>query len=115
MSRVEKLTLSHLTPRAALEAVDAQVGRTEKVHGEIHQLEKTETGLLVYEQYFSRVKNRVALVVSAENFSGETRVSVISTGSSQGLFIPIDWGAASSYVNEVIGILQRANAAAGGA
>ena len=111
MSRVESVVLGNLTPHQALEAVDGSVGHTDKVHEEFHDLGNAQSGLLVYEQYFARVNNRIALVVAAENFSGETRVRVIATGSSQGLFLGIDWGAADSYVDEVLKILSGADSA----
>lgn len=109
MSKVEAIALRHLTPREALEAVDRNVGRTEKVHDEFHDSSEIQSGIVVYEQYFSRVSNRIALVVTAENFNGETRVRIIATGSSQGLIFNLDWGAAGAYVDEVLRILERAD------
>jgi len=101
--------MQHLSPREALAAVDRYVGRSEKVHEEFHDLGQNQSGVLVYEQYFSRVGNRIALIVIAENFSGQTRARVISTGSSKRLLFDFDWGAADAYVNEVLGILARAD------
>lgn len=107
MSKVEAIALQRLTPREALEAVDRSVGRTEKIHDEFHDLGEFQSGMLVYEQYFSRVSNRIALIVTAENFTGQTRVRIIATGSSQGLVFNLDWGAAGAYVDEVLRILER--------
>lgn len=109
MSVVKAITLRHLSPREALDAVDRNVGRSEKIYEEFHDLGQGQSGLLVYEQYFSRVGNRIALIVIAENFSGKTRAKVISTGSSQGLIFNFDLGAAGAYVNEVLRILARAD------
>ncbi len=111
MSRVESITLHHLSPVQALQAVDAAVGRTENIHEEFHDLGSFQSGLLIYEQGFARTFSRVTLIVAADNFTGETRVRVISAGG--GSRLGIDWGAAGAYVNEVLSLLSRADRAGG--
>ncbi|EHQ60414.1 hypothetical protein PDENDC454_20577 [Paenibacillus dendritiformis C454] len=72
------------------------------VHEEYHDLQKgTFIGTQGYENYYFRSKNRVALVVIIDNLYGRTHVRAISTGSSEGLFFNIDWGAASNFTSSV--------------
>ncbi|MEW6522790.1 MAG: DUF6054 family protein [Bacillota bacterium] len=94
------------TPREVLAAIEARLGRTEKVHEEYLSAGDAEAGIAVYEQYFTRVKNRIALMVIADDFAGSTSVRVITTGSSQGLFFNLDWGAASAYAAEAVEIIS---------
>ncbi|WP_374020880.1 DUF6054 family protein [Paenibacillus thiaminolyticus] len=41
------------------------------------------------------------------NLYGRTHVRAISTGSSEGLFFNIDWGAASNFTSSVERILEK--------
>lgn len=90
--------------QAADMIVDKLDGRL--VHIETHQVEGKNMTTLVFEKYFMRVKNRVALVVILEDFKGDTSLRVVSTGSSEGMFINFDWGAANSFVSSVERILS---------
>ncbi|EAG7465891.1 hypothetical protein BLH57_15185, partial [Listeria monocytogenes] len=45
--------------------------------------------------------------VTINNFHGETEVTIISTGSSNGFFTGIDWGAAFDYMHSVVADLKR--------
>lgn len=56
---------------------------------------------LAYEKYYFRASNRAALFININNFHGESEVTAISTGSSDGLIFNIDWGAANSYIRSV--------------
>lgn len=77
------------------------------IHEELHQIDDTKSiGTLVFEKYFFRVKNRVALVVIADNLAGDTKLRVISTASSEGIFLSFDWGASDSFIGEVEDILS---------
>lgn len=77
------------------------------IHEEFHQLDdKKYIGTLVFEKYFFRVKNRVALVVIADNLYGKTNIRVISTASSEGVFLKFDWGASDSFIDEIENILR---------
>lgn len=62
-------------------------------------------GTLIFEKYFMRVKNRVALVVIIDNIYGQTDVRSVSTGSSEGMIFNFDWGAADSFASSVHDIL----------
>ena len=61
---------------------------------------------LVFEKYFMRVSNRVALVVLVNNLSGKTVVKSVATGSSQGMIFNFDWGAADDFADNVRDILE---------
>lgn len=47
------------------------------------------------------------MVVVADNLKGQTEVRVIATGSSRGLLLNIDWGAAEAFVDSVKRILEE--------
>ncbi len=94
------------SPTRVLAALDARLGRTQKVHEEYLRAGSAEAGIAVYEQYFARVKNRIALVVIADNFTGRTGVRVIATGASPGLILDLDWGAAGDYAAEAVSIIS---------
>ena len=102
MSRVA-MKVSLPVKQAADMIVDKLDGRL--VHQETHQVGDKHVTTLIFEKYFMRVKNRVALVVMLEDFKGHTSLRVVSTGSSEGMFINFDWGAASSFVSSVERIL----------
>ncbi|WP_213619155.1 DUF6054 family protein [Paenibacillus sp. J22TS3] len=77
------------------------------VHEEFHDLgDGREIGTLIFEKYFFRVKNRVALVVIADNIYGTTEVRAISTGSSEGMVFAFDWGASKDFAGSVQLILS---------
>ncbi|KNY27373.1 DUF6054 family protein [Pseudobacteroides cellulosolvens] len=78
------------------------------VHEELNDLGDGQfIGTLVFEKYFMRVSNRVALVVIADNLKGVTDVRAIATGSSQGWLFNFDWGAADDFANSVRTILHK--------
>lgn len=64
-------------------------------------------GTLIFEKYFIRASNRAALVVLMNNLNGETIVTSVATGSSEGLFFKFDWGAADSFAGSVKNILKN--------
>ncbi len=61
---------------------------------------------LVFEKYYFRVSNRVALIVIIDNTKETTNVRVISTGSSEGMFFNFDWGASKNFTSSVEEILS---------
>ena len=63
-------------------------------------------GTLIFEKYFMKAGNRAALVVLVNNIKGETKVTSVATGSSQGLFFKFDWGAADSFAESVKRVLK---------
>ncbi|MCC3374751.1 DUF6054 family protein [Cohnella sp. REN36] len=79
----------------------------ELVHEEYHDLgDGRGIGTLVFEKYYFRTSNRAALVVIVDSLRGETEVRAVATGSSEGLFFNIDWGAGSNFVRSVADILE---------
>lgn len=77
------------------------------VHEEYNELgEGRAIGTLIFEKYYFRTKNRAALIVIIDNLKGVTNVRAIATGSSEGLFFNIDWGAADNFVSSVERILE---------
>ena len=104
MSVVRELH-SRATPTAIVNALDNELGHTKRVHGEEHQTSEGTVAIVVYEQYFTRVKNRIALTIIADNLQGETRVRIIASGAN--MIFNINWGAAGSYASEAEGIINR--------
>lgn len=111
MSVVREIRI-RATPQQVLEAVHAGLGRSADAFYELRSHGTSTIGLAVYEQYFHRAGNRVALVVAADNLAGDglTLVRVIVTGSSRGFIINFDWGAAGSYAREAMDIIGRLEA-----
>ncbi|MDP2872359.1 MAG: DUF6054 family protein [Bacillota bacterium] len=97
------------TPRQVLEAVHAGLGRSDDAFYDVRSHGGRTLALAAYEQYFSRVGNRIALVVSADDLAGDgwTLVRVITTGSSRGLIFNFDLGAAGDYASEAMEIIDR--------
>jgi hypothetical protein len=106
---VVRETRVRATPAQVLEAIHAQLGRSDDAFYDVRSADGHTVGIAVYEQYFSRVGNRVALVVAADNLAGDgsSLVRVIVTGSSRGLILNFDWGAAGSYAQEAMNIIDR--------
>ncbi|MCD2225686.1 DUF6054 family protein [Listeria cossartiae] len=77
------------------------------VFSEIRTFDFGELATLACEKYYFRSSNRAALFVNTNNFHGETEVTIISTGSSNGFFTGIDWGAAFDYMHSVVADLKR--------
>ena len=79
----------------------------ELIYEEFHDVGNSKYhGTLIFEKYFMRVGNRAALVVLVDNFKGETKVTSVATGSSQGMIFKFDWGAADSFAGSVKRILE---------
>lgn len=77
------------------------------VHEEVHDVGNGRfIGTLVFEKYFMRVNNRVALVVIIDNIYGNTNVRVIATASSQGFIFNFDWGASEDFAYSIEDILR---------
>lgn len=96
----------------SISPVEAQLIVENEISAELVYSEKYDLGngkvlaISVFEKYFFRSSNRAALTVIFENLSGDTQVKAISTGSSQGLLLNIDYGAADSFANSVEKILK---------
>ncbi|MDQ7096661.1 DUF6054 family protein [Desulfosporosinus sp. PR] len=95
-----------ISPIEALDLVK-QNENAELVHEETHDLGNgIYIGTLIFEKYYMRVNNRVALVVIIDNIHGQTDVRSIATGSSESMIFNFDWGAADSFANSVQDILS---------
>lgn len=72
------------------------------VHEELHDAgEGRQFGTMIFEKYYLRAGNRAALVVMLDNLQGTTEVRVVATGSGQGMFFKMDWGAADDLARTV--------------
>lgn len=95
-----------INPKEALKLVSERTN-ADLVHEELHNLgDEKYIGILVFEKYYMRVSNRAALVVIIDNIKGYTDVRTISTGSSQGMFLNFDWGAADDFASSIESILK---------
>lgn len=95
-----------IIPQRALELIKDNQD-ADLVHEELHDVgEGKFIGTLIFEKYFFRVKNRVALVVIADNLKSTTEVRVISTAGSEGLFFNFDWGASDDFADSIQKILS---------
>lgn len=96
-----------LSPREAFDIIQDRVN-ADLVYSEFNSLDHEKaTGVLIFEKYFFRVSNRVALVVLIDNLKGDTVVKSISTGSSEGLFLKFDWGASEDFAYSVKDIMEK--------
>lgn len=57
--------------------------------------------VLIYEQYYYRVQNRVTLTVIVDKVGGRTHVRLVSTGGGTGVLLRFDWGASYSMEKSV--------------
>lgn len=95
-----------LTPEEALIKVRDSLN-ADLVHEEYHDLGGGKgIGTLIFEKYYFRTSNRAALTVIFDNLRGVTDVRAIATGSSEGLFFNLDWGAGDDFVNGVYAALE---------
>ncbi|WP_026475988.1 DUF6054 family protein [Alkaliphilus transvaalensis] len=97
----------NISPKEALEIVKENVDAY-LVHEESITLEdgrSVET--LIYDKYYIRAGNSVALVVIIENIEGTTGIRSVATGSSSSLFSNFDWGAASDFAEMIPAILDE--------
>lgn len=95
-----------ISPKEVMEAIsrklsDEEVDRTSFDLGSRKSIE-----IVVYERYFFRSNNRGGLIVTADNIEGYTRVKLVSTGTSEGVFFNFDWGAGDKYINIIKDILE---------
>lgn len=96
-----------LTPEETLNILKEHQN-ADLVYEEINQIDDDHSfGTLIFEKFFMRVSNRVALVVMVNNVAGQTKISVVATGSSQGMIFNFDWGAADDFANSTKVILEN--------
>jgi hypothetical protein len=96
----------NLTPAVTIDKIKEDEN-AELVYEEFHDIGNGKYyGTLIFEKYFMRVSNRVALIVLINNLNGETQVTSVATGSSQGMIFNFDWGAADDFADSVRNILE---------
>ncbi|CAH1191323.1 hypothetical protein PAECIP111892_00596 [Paenibacillus auburnensis] len=107
MNEVFRFDIS-LQPDAAITLVrNGLTEQSELLHQELHDLgDGRMIGTLVYERYYLRAGNQAALVVIVDNFSGVSKVRLISAGSSNSMVFKFDWGAGKSFASSVEKILS---------
>lgn len=67
----------------------------------IYEEAHAQAYVLVFEKYYFRSKNRAALTVTINNFNGDTEISSVSAGSSEGMIFNFDWGAGDDFASSV--------------
>lgn len=103
----EKTINVNISPRSAQEIVERSI-TADLIYSELNNVdENIEFGVSVFEKYFFRNSSRAALTVIFRNIDGITTVKAIATGSSEGLFFNIDWGAGNNFVNSAIECLKE--------
>lgn len=96
-------------PRQVIERVQAEIGHTEEAFVDYRETNGRSVAVCVYEQYFMRASNRIALMVIADDFAPDqsTLVRVVVTGSSGSWLINFDMGAAGAYAEEAVRIITK--------
>ncbi len=94
-----------LDPLQAAGVVDRYLTETSVTGEQIDQYilsspEGRRCVVAVYEKHYYRAGNRLTVTVVLDDFSGTTRVHVVSGGGGEGLF-RFDWGAADSFEDSV--------------
>lgn len=67
----------------------------------------TYIAILLYQHFFMRVKNQVALMLIVSGDSQSTTVKSVSCASSSDVVFRIDWGAAGDFAVEPIELLKQ--------
>ncbi len=57
--------------------------------------------VLIYEQYYARVENRLTLTAIIDKVNEKTHVRLISTGGGKNMLFKFDWGASQSMENSI--------------
>lgn len=97
----------NLEPIIVFEMIKKQQN-AELVYEEHFNLEDDKfTGTLIFEKYYMRTGSWASLIVIIDNINEYTDIRSISTGSSQGLFSNLDWGAADSFAKSVGNIVNN--------
>ncbi len=96
-----------ITPKEAYHILNNEV-KAELIFKEIKSTDEgKEYAVLVFEKYYFRAENRAALTIIIDNMDGVSSVKAIAAGSSKGLFLNFDWGAAYSFAESVKEILNK--------
>jgi hypothetical protein len=85
-----------------------RMGHVEKISEDNFADEEHYVAVLMYEQYFWRVGNQVALMILiAKTGPGRCRLKTVSCGSSRGMIFKFDMGAAGDFALEPINYVQE--------
>ncbi|MDV3426083.1 MAG: DUF6054 family protein [Bacillota bacterium] len=97
----------NLKPDEALEYLKNNMD-SELIYEEVHEYQDIiKSYVLIFEKYYFRSKNRAALTVTINNFNGETEISSISAGSSEGMIFNFDWGAGDDFASGVKDLFEE--------
>ncbi len=67
----------------------------------VRQVGEQEVHVMVLEKYYMRSSNRASLTVTIDDFGKDTKVHVVASGGSEGVFFRFDWGAGNNFANSV--------------
>ncbi len=84
-----------------------ELSHVEMVSEEVITTGDKYIAILVYQHYFSRVGNQLALVIIISGDSHTTTVKSVSCGAARGFFDIFDWGATDDFALEPISYLER--------
>ncbi len=84
-----------------------RLSHVEKVSDDVLSDGDRYVAVLVYQHYFARVGNQVALVVMISGTGSQTTVKTVSCGASRGFFDFFDWGASYDFAEEPIEYLRK--------
>lgn len=116
MSVVHQLRMN-VPPSEVLSHLEKRLGRTGDAFQDLRRSSGGQSVAVgIWEQYFMRAGNRCGLTMVADDLAadGSTLVSIVVTGSSQGLIFNIDWGAAGDYAAEAVRLLTELAESRGG-
>lgn len=71
---------------------------------ELMSADNSKCIVMLFEEYYYRVGNRLVLTVTLDNFDGDTRIHYVSGGGGEAL--KFDWGAAKNFENLVPKLLK---------
>ena len=101
----------NLTPREVIEIVQREIvdGSFSGELVDIYEFgisDKSKAYVAVFEKYFYRVSNMITATVVASESDYGTKVHIVSAGGSQGWLMNFDWGASSSFEDEIKSCLE---------
>lgn len=96
----------NLSPQDALNMIKDDLN-ADLVHEEDNTVDGKSIGIQVYEKYYMRAGNKVALTVIVEDFTGLTNVRAIGTAGSRDFIFNFDLGASDDFAERVAEILNR--------
>lgn len=81
--------------------LNEKMAHIEKISEDVFAGEGYYLAVMLFEHFFMRVSNQATLLVLIESTGpGETRLKTVGSGTSRGMFVKFDWGAAVSFAEE---------------